>query len=57
MYDRIDAGLMRERIPDAGDRQFYIFGPPGMVNAMEQLRQQPACQKEYIKAERFSGYE
>ena len=57
VYGRIDAGLMRERIPDAGDRQFYIFGPPGMVNAMEQLCQQAGCQKENIKAERFSGYD
>jgi ferredoxin-NADP reductase len=54
---RIDAGMIRESVPDLGSRKFYICGPPGMVGAMRAiLADELALSPENIITEDFFGY-
>ena len=39
----------------AGDRIFYIFGPPKMVEVMENICLESQCSKQNIKTENFIG--
>ncbi|HNS32194.1 MAG TPA: FAD-dependent oxidoreductase [bacterium] len=54
-YGYIDEKFLSGKIPDAGERTVFIFGPPAMVKAMSD-----ACHMkvpgENIKTERFAGY-
>ncbi len=54
---RIDAALIREEVPDYRDRQFYVCGPPGMVEALtEVLRNELQLPETKVKTEGFIGY-
>jgi ferredoxin-NADP reductase len=53
----IDAGMIKEEIPDYKDRVFYICGPPRMVEALVgELKGSLAVQEDKIRIENFSGY-
>jgi glycine betaine catabolism B len=52
----IDKGMMVEKIYELNKRIFFIFGPPKMVEAMDNLCLDLGCNKENIKTERFVGY-
>lgn len=55
---RIDAGMIKEEIPDYLERVFYICGPPGMVEAMKEiLIRDLKLNLPRIKTENFTGYE
>lgn len=53
----IDADLVAQHMSDATERDMFVFGPPGMVNAMKDLCNKLGCDKEKVKAETFMGYE
>lgn len=53
---RIDAQMIEKEIPDYTERVFYICGPPGMVDAMENLLKDLNIPQENIKKENFPGY-
>jgi ferredoxin-NADP reductase/rubredoxin len=53
----IDAALIREEVPDYRERQFYLCGPPGMVDALtEVLRSGLQLPEAQVKTEGFLGY-
>jgi ferredoxin-NADP reductase len=52
----INPEMIKETIPDYGERVFYICGPPGMVKAMEGLLHNIGILKANIKEENFAGY-
>ena len=54
----INAALIREELPDYGERQFYLCGPPPMVTAMtEVLRGELQLSEAQVSTENFIGYE
>ena len=53
---RIDNNLLVEKIKDFRERMFFIFGPPRMVGAMQNLCLETGCSKDYVKTENFIGY-
>jgi len=55
-FGRIDKQFLMKNIPDFKERIFFIFGPPKMVSAMENICNEAGCSKEMIKAENFVGY-
>ena len=55
-YGRIDKQLFMSNISDYNQRLFFIFGPPGMVKAMENLCFEVGCLKEMVRTENFIGY-
>jgi glycine betaine catabolism B len=52
----INREFIQKNMPDFGERILFVFGPPGMVKAMQDLCQQIGCNKEKIRAENFLGY-
>jgi glycine betaine catabolism B len=52
----IDKEMMVEKVYELNKRMFFIFGPPKMVEAMDNLCLDLGCSKESIKTERFVGY-
>ncbi len=56
IYGQINKGIVIERMKDLNERKFFIFGPPGLVGAMEGLCLDIGCKREDIKIERFIGY-
>jgi len=56
IFGRIDKNLLTEKAKDYGERLFFIFGPPKMVEAMNALCLEVGCKKENIKTESFIGY-
>ncbi|UCD55465.1 MAG: FAD-dependent oxidoreductase [Candidatus Omnitrophota bacterium] len=53
----IDAGMIKEEIPDYKDRVFYICGPPGMVGKLTAILKDALSIREgNIKVENFIGY-
>jgi ferredoxin-NADP reductase/rubredoxin len=53
----IDAALIREEVPDFRERQFYVCGPPGMVEALTAvLRIELQIPEPQVKTEGFIGY-
>ena len=52
----IDKNLIIERISDLEDREFFVFGPPAMVDSMRSLCLEIGCQKQKVKTESFVGY-
>mgnify|MGYP001575380045 CR=1 FL=1 len=52
----ITKDFVLKQIPDYKERIFYIFGPPQMVCAMEDICREIGCSPENIKAENFTGY-
>ncbi|MFC1709034.1 FAD-dependent oxidoreductase [Candidatus Omnitrophota bacterium] len=53
---RIDKNLFINKIKDYCERMFFIFGPPRMVGAMQNLCLETGCSKDCVKAENFVGY-
>ncbi|MCX5715170.1 MAG: xylene monooxygenase, partial [Candidatus Omnitrophica bacterium] len=56
IFGRIDEGLLKKHMCDVGERDMFIFGPPKMVEAMNNLCLGMGCSKEKIKTEQFIGY-
>ena len=56
IFGRINKELISQNAPDFRERIFFIFGPPKMVNAMNNLCLELGCPKENIKTESFIGY-
>lgn len=54
---RIDEGLIRSRVPDQGQPQFYLCGPPGMVSGLRAVLDRMSIPKESIHVENFEGYD
>ncbi len=52
----ITGDLIRAEIPDFIERQFYISGPHGMVNAFENTLQKMGVKKSQIKIDFFPGF-
>ncbi len=53
----IDAGMIKEEIPDYNNRVFYICGPPAMVgNLVNSLKDKLGIREDKIKVENFTGY-
>ncbi|MDD5409630.1 MAG: FAD-dependent oxidoreductase [Candidatus Omnitrophica bacterium] len=54
---RIDAGVIRNEIPDYLERKFYLCGPPQMVEAMRKiLAEELGLSSGKIVTENFQGY-
>ena len=53
----IDAGMVKEEIPDYKERVFYICGPPVMVTALiDMVKNGLGVPEDKIKTENFTGY-
>jgi len=52
----ISKELIINRIPDMNERIIFIFGPPPLVEALQQLCVDIGCAKDHIRIERFFGY-
>ena len=53
----INAGVIKNEIPDYGMRKFYLCGPPQMVEAMRKiLLDELAVKPEMVVTENFQGY-
>jgi ferredoxin-NADP reductase len=54
---RIDASMLRDHLDaDLGSFTYLVAGPPGMVEAMEELLKAEGVPETQIRPERFSGY-
>jgi ferredoxin-NADP reductase len=54
---RINAGVIKNEIPDYAHRKFYLCGPPLMVEAMKKiLTEELAVTAEMVVTENFQGY-
>jgi ferredoxin-NADP reductase len=49
--------FIQEQVPELLDRSFFIFGPPGMVTAMEKVCRDCGLSPDKIHTEKFAGYE
>ncbi|MFZ2602673.1 MAG: oxidoreductase, partial [Candidatus Omnitrophota bacterium] len=56
LFGHIDKKLLYEKAYNLAETIIYIFGPPGMVEAMTNLAMETACKKENIRIEKFVGY-
>lgn len=56
IFGYINEDLVTRLVSDLDDRIFFIFGPPKMVGAMENLCIELNCKRENIKTESFLGY-
>ncbi|MFA5410777.1 MAG: FAD-dependent oxidoreductase [Candidatus Omnitrophota bacterium] len=56
LFGRIDKEMFLAKVEDTGERAFFIFGPPRMVEAMAALCLQVGCKEENIRKESFIGY-
>lgn len=56
IYGRIDKDLILSKVDFIGERMFFIFGPPKMVEVMAGLCESAGCNKDNIKTENFIGY-
>ena len=53
----IDAGMVKEEIPDYKERIFYICGPPVMVTTLvDMVKNGLGVAEDNIKTENFAGY-
>lgn len=53
---RINEAMIKEYYNDFGNTLFYICGPPGMVNGMQELLKTINVPSQNVKIERFAGY-
>jgi ferredoxin-NADP reductase len=53
---RINRDMLKEEIPDFVERQFYLSGPPSMVQAIDKLLLELEVPKKQIKKEIFPRY-
>lgn len=56
VFGRIDKSLLLNKIEDYKDRILFIFGPPRMVKAMQDLCLEVGCSKDKLIIENFIGY-
>ncbi|MCX5712564.1 MAG: FAD-dependent oxidoreductase [Candidatus Omnitrophica bacterium] len=56
IFGKLSQELLAEKFPQAGTYEFFIFGPPKMVEAMKELTLGIGAKKEQIKTESFIGY-
>ena len=54
--ERINENMIREFCSDVNNTVFYICGPPGMVNGMQELLKTMDIPQQDVKIERFIGY-
>jgi ferredoxin-NADP reductase len=52
--ERIDEEMIKEVIPDWKEREFFVSGPPKMVETLEKIIKNMGIEK--IKTENFPGY-
>jgi len=55
-FGRINKELLLGKIKDPQERVFFTFGPPKMVEAMNELCLEIGCLKENLRTESFMGY-
>lgn len=53
---RIDEKMLGKLVPDLDQPTFWLCGPPGMVQALEELLDQLRVPADNIRVERFTGY-
>lgn len=54
---RIDRAMISEEIPDYAEREFFVCGPPAMVDALSAvLRDELRLSETQVRVEQFSGY-
>jgi len=56
IYGRINQDLIKEQMPDLNLRTLFIFGPPQMVKAMQDISLSIGIDKKNLKVENFIGY-
>ena len=56
MFGTINTSLVKSRVSDPAERTFFIFGPPRMVETMQQVCLELGCSGERVKTENFVGY-
>jgi ferredoxin-NADP reductase len=56
IFGKIDKKLISDKKCDLSGRMIFIFGPPSMVKAMQNLCDDCGCGKENVKIENFIGY-
>jgi predicted ferric reductase len=50
----LDAEHLRELVPDLGERDVYVCGPPGMTDAMLARLRDAGVRRKHVHAERFA---
>jgi ferredoxin-NADP reductase len=55
-YGRIDRGFIESRDAAFKERMIFIFGPPVMVRAMDELCREIGCPAGMVRKESFTGY-
>jgi len=55
-FGRINKELLLSKIKDPQEWVFFTFGPPKMVEAMNELCLEIGCLKENLRTESFAGY-
>jgi ferredoxin-NADP reductase len=56
IYGRINKEIVQEKLSDLKERIIFIFGPPKMVEAINNLCLDLGCNKDSLKTESFIGY-
>jgi ferredoxin-NADP reductase len=56
LFGTIDEDLINANMDNTGERIFYIFGPPAMVEAMKNISLELGVDAAHIKTESFIGY-
>ncbi|MBU2062903.1 MAG: FAD-dependent oxidoreductase [Candidatus Omnitrophica bacterium] len=56
IYGRIDKGMVQDNVRDIKERTIFIFGPPRMVEAMQDVCLELECDKKRVLSENFIGY-
>ncbi len=56
VFGRIDKNLVQQKVCDLSQRRVFIFGPPKMVEAMNNLCLDLGCDRGNIQTENFVGY-
>lgn len=52
----INDAMLKDKVKDLKERKIFIFGPPGMVKAMQNVCSNMVCPAENIITEAFHGY-
>lgn len=55
-FGYIDKNAVAANIPDIKERMTFIFGPPGMVDAMKKVCADLGLDADKVKTESFAGY-
>lgn len=53
---RIDEKLLKEAATALGEPTYWLCGPPGMVNAMEETLEKMEIDTDRLRVEKFTGY-